>query len=105
MTILFTVNLYFAVGLFLNKKTCIINRRLCRVKYVARDLLSFCCHLGVHCQQNLRIICQYGGVDSIVTHFDDFVPVDEVSSFTAMFTLVPELRQREGIMGNHEIDY
>jgi hypothetical protein len=22
-----------------------------------------------------------------------------------MFTLVPELRQREGIMGNHEIDY
>ena len=25
MTILFTVNLYFAVGLFLNKKTCIID--------------------------------------------------------------------------------
>jgi hypothetical protein len=34
-----------------------------RRKYVARDLLSLCCHLAVHCQQNLRIICQYGGVD------------------------------------------
>jgi hypothetical protein len=27
------------------------------------DLLSLCCHLRVHCQQTLRIICQYGGVD------------------------------------------
>ena len=34
-----------------------------RRKYFTRDLLSLCCHLGVHCQQNLRIICQYGGVD------------------------------------------
>ena len=34
-----------------------------RRKYVARDQLSLCCHLGVHCLQNLRIICQYGGVD------------------------------------------
>jgi hypothetical protein len=31
--------------------------------------------------------------------FDDFVPVDEVSSFTAMFTLVPELRQRARYYG------
>jgi hypothetical protein len=30
----------------------------CHVTY-----FPFCSHVGVHCQQNRRIICQYGGVD------------------------------------------
>ena len=41
MTILFTVNLYFAVGLFLNKKTCIIHRHLCRVKNMLAMYLKY----------------------------------------------------------------